>query len=182
MSYKPHKRLVSPFVHDDSFKPRKRYIDPHYTEPKDYLPHKVHEDPDRIKEEYHLQSKKHFSKTGSLNEITVEDLMTRKRRILSQQEMRNYLKMFNPGDKLYKCAENAPDFFKMEGIIVGSTNGQKIRKTSTKKGDTFFDTLDLNVPSLNPTKLWKSKIMRESLEGDQGYVEELGNWERNYLK
>lgn len=181
MQYRPHKKMLPPFEHDDSFKPTKRFIHPHYTEPKIRLPHKVQEDPDRIKPEYHLQAKKHFDCSENWNEFKVEDVMTRKKRILSEQEKRNYWNMFNPGDKLYRCAENSPDFFKMEGIIVGSTNGQTIRKTITKKSDTFFDTLDLTIPSLNPYKLWKSKVMRESLEGDQGYVVDLGNWEKNVL-
>ena len=34
--YKPEKRLVKPFVHDDSFKPSKKYIEPKYTESKKY--------------------------------------------------------------------------------------------------------------------------------------------------
>ena len=114
-------------------------------------------------------------------ETKVENIMTRKKRIFDLHQQRNGLVVFNPGDKLYRCVENSPDFFKLEGIVVGSTNQPHTKKTTKKSDDNFYETLDLKVKSLNPEKLWKSKVLRESIENDKNYVESLANWETNIL-
>ena len=71
--------------------------------------------------------------------------MNRKKRILSLEEQRNNKKICKPGDKNYNCVENSPDFFKMEGLIVGSTNRINFRKNTRKGEDPFYQTLDLSI-------------------------------------
>ena len=185
--YKPEKRLVKPFVHDDSFKPSKKYIEPKYTESKKYKKNLKICPLDQIdggfEEAPMFVTKRHYKMEELFKpkETKVENIMTRKKRIFDLHQQRNGLVVFNPGDKLYRCVENSPDFFKLEGIVVGSTNQPHTKKTTKKSDDNFYETLDLKVKSLNPEKLWKSKMLRESIENDKNYVESLANWETNIL-
>ena len=117
----------------------------------------------------------HLGKTST--EFHVEDLMTRKKRIFTFEEKRNYLKTCKPGDKNYTCVEYSPDFYLMEGLIVGSTNRLNINKSHRKGQDNFYQTMDLNVQVLDRDKIWKNKELLESLRFDKTYVKELNNWE-----
>ena len=103
--------------------------------------------------------------------------MTRKKRIFTFEEKRNYLKTCKPGDKNYTCVEYSPDFYLMEGLIVGSTNRLNINKSHRKGQDNFYQTMDLNVQVLDRDKIWKNKELLESLRFDKTYVKELNNWE-----
>ena len=103
--------------------------------------------------------------------------MNRKKRILSLEEQRNNKKICKPGDKNYNCVENSPDFFKMEGLIVGSTNRINFRKNIRKGEDPFYQTLDLSIRVLDRNKKWASKELMESLNYDKKYVAELNGWE-----
>ena len=78
--------------------------------------------------------------------------------------------------------ENSTDFFKEGGLIVGSTNRINYNKTTRKGDDNFYQTLDLNVKVLNDDKLWKSKVLKESLDMDQNYVANLNKWEENIFE
>ena len=53
----------------------------------------------------------------SSSELNLENMMTRKKRIYSLNEQRNYYKEVNPGDKNYRYAECSPDFFKEGGPL-----------------------------------------------------------------
>ena len=130
-----------------------------------------------------LQTKKrvkHFN--GSLTEYNIEDTMTRKKRIFSLGEQRNYMKNCKPGDKNYTCVENSPDFYLMEGLIVGSTNRLNINKTQRKGEYNFYRTMDVNLKIMNRNKIWHVKELMESLKFDKAYVKELNNWESKILE
>ena len=112
-----------------------------------------------------------------LTEYNIENVMNRKKRINSLEEKRNYMKNCKPGDKNYTCVENSPDYYKMEGLIVGSTNRINIRKTQPKGGDNFYRTLDVNLNIMNRNKIWSVKQLMESIKFDKDYVKDLNNWE-----
>ena len=180
----PGKRKLNPFIHDDSYKPQKRYIEPKYSE----LP--VHprnvgiRPPGQINSDFiaPLFQKKiraSYSRDNSKNEYGVESVMNRKKRILSLYEQRNKMINTNPGDKNYKVVENSPDFFIEGGLIVGSTNRMNYNRTTRKGNDNFYQTLDLGIKVLNDDKLWKSKIAKENMDMDKNYVVNLNKWEEN---
>ena len=112
-----------------------------------------------------------------LTEYNIENVMNRKKRINSLEEKRNYMKNCKPGDKNYTCVENSPDYYKMEGLIVGSTNRINIRKTQPKGGDNFYRTWDVNLNIMNRNKIWSVKQLMESIKFDKDYVKDLNNWE-----
>jgi hypothetical protein len=176
------KKLVPPFIHDDSFRPTRRPIEPIYSELPEH-PRNIGIRPkDQIGTDNYAPlfvTKRHYPPFKSFEpEFNVEDLMTRKKRILSLQEQRNLIDVSYPGDKLYRCVENSPDFFKLEGIVVGSTNRINHKKTSKKGSDNFYSTLDVNVHILNPEKLWKSKVVSDEIKEQEEYVNKLENWEK----
>ena len=108
--------------------------------------------------------------------------MTRKKRILSLYEQRNKMVNSNPGDKTYKIVDNSPDFFKDGGLIVGSTNRIHYNKTTRRGEDNFYQTLDLNIKTLNDDKIWENKLINENIALDKTYVQNLNQWEQNTLE
>jgi hypothetical protein len=180
--YVSGKKSVPPFLHDDSFRPTRRPIEPLYSE----LP--VHprnigiRPPDQIGTDNCAPlfvTKRHYPPLKNFEpEFNVENLMTRKKRIFSLQEQRNLIDVSYPGDKLYRCVENSPDFFKLEGIVVGSTNRINHKKTTRKGSDNFYSTLDLNIKILKPEKLWKSKVINDEIKEQEDYVNQLENWDK----
>ena len=183
--FRPGKRQLEPFSEESKLsKVGKRYIEPHYTEPKIYLKNLNNRPPDQIgigKEIPLFQSMRHGYILKDSNECLVEDLMTRKGRILSMSQQRNNFNVYNPGDKIYDSVEYSPDFFKMEGIVVGSTHKIRLKKTVKKGDDNFYSTLDLNVKTLNPNKKWKQKCVIDELSQDQSYVNQLLSFDENVL-
>ncbi len=180
----PGRRKLYPLIHDDTYKPQKRYLVPNYSEPPTYPRNIGIRPPEQMNSDFiaPLFQKKiraSYSRDNSKIEYGVESVMTRKKRILSLYEQRNKMINSNPGDKNYKCVENSPDFFKDGGLIVGSTNRMNYNKTTRKGDDNFYQTLDLGIKVLNDEKLWKSKIMKEDLDMDKNYVANLNKWEQN---
>ncbi len=181
--FKKGLKLVPPFLHEDIYKPKKRPLQPINIEPKIYKRNRSFRPKDTIfdpngKIYPFLQRRKKFLRLGSnLTEYHIENVMNRKKRINTLEEKRNYMKNCKPGDKNYTCVENSPDYYKMEGLIVGSTNRINIRKTHPKGGDNFYRTLDVNLNIMNRNKLWSVKELMESLKFDKDYVKELNNWE-----
>jgi len=114
-------------------------------------------------------------------EYSVENTIDRKKRILNLDEKRNYMPIIAPGDKIYRNVDYCQDFFKGGGLVVGSTNSARYNKTVGKKANNFYDTLDLNIPTLDPKKLWNNKINEEEQEVNKDYVSGLKEWEYNYL-
>ena len=112
-------------------------------------------------------------------EWDVENKMTRKKRILSLYEQRNGMISFNLGDKNYKNVENSVDFFKEGGLIVGSSNRINYNKNTRRGESNFYQTLDLNVKTLNDNKIWDNKLINENLTSDKNYVQNLNQWEEN---
>ena len=179
-------KYIPPLIHEDKYKPPKRRLKPIIIEPII----KLRNFSFRPKDQFYstniapfLQRKKRVMQNVPNNtEYNVESIMNRKKRILSLCEQRNYLKDCNPGDKNYNCVENNPEFFKMEGLVVGSTNRHNFRKTIRKDEDDFYQTLDLKIQILDKNKIWNSKVFLESLNYDKKYVEELNNWENRIFE
>jgi hypothetical protein len=156
-------------------------IEPHYSEPNLYtrkvLSHNI-----TIKEDGVHCTKQFPEKAIECHdEYQIEERIKRKKRHPSLQAMRNGMPIISPGDKIYRNVEYSPDFFKLEGIVVGSTNTINHKKTSAKKGDKFFDSLNLNIKVLDKEKLWSTKCLKESYEFDNNYVGNLKTWEEVYL-
>lgn len=114
------------------------------------------------------------------NEYLLEDVMTRKKRVPFLAFKRNFLKGTIPGEKNYRYVEESTDFYKQEGLIVGSTN-QERKSHQNVKSLNFYETLDLKVKSLDDNKLWKSKVIKEMKKNDTDYVTNLEEWENNYI-
>jgi hypothetical protein len=174
-------KSVPPFIHEDIYKPKKRRLKPIITEP--IIRHRDRSF--RPKDQFYSTNIAPFLQTKTrvkpnipeLTEYGVESVMNRKKRVYSLEEKRNYMKNCKPGDKNYNCVENSPEYFRMEGLIVGSTNRLNLNKTTRKGEDNFYKTLDLNIKVLNRNKIWGSKVLLDSLNYDKEYVEKLNSWE-----
>jgi hypothetical protein len=176
-------KLVPPVIHEDIYKPKKRPLKPFKTEQKIFFRNKSFNPKDSIFDPNAkiyplLQRKKRVGFLGkTLTEYNIENMMTKKKRVFTLGEQRNYFKNCKPGDKNYTCSDNSPDFFKEGGLIVGSTNRINLKKTSRKGNDNFYQTVDLNIKILNRNKIWSIRELMESLQFDKAYVKELNNWE-----
>jgi len=95
--------------------------------------------------------------------------------------MRNGLPFEIPGDKMYKNPEYSPGFFKNGGLIVGSSNRIKYDKTVGKRGNNFYETLDLNVKTLDHHKNFENKEKQKDLDYQFNFVKNLDAWEDNIL-
>lgn len=105
-----------------------------------------------------------------------------KARITNLSRMRNGYPSIAPGEKSYKNPEYSNDFFKEGGLIAGSTNVFKYNKTVSKKNFFFYETLDLNVKTLDPKKLWKNKQIQDVVDYDTNYVKMLKIWDKTVGK
>ena len=184
--FKPGKKFVPPVIHEDIYKPKKRQLKPLIIEPIQRFRDTSHRPKDQFNStqiapflQHKIRIKQNFS---NLTEYGIESVMNRKKRIYSLPQQRNQLKNCKPGDKNYNCVENSPDFYKMEGLIPGSTNTINYRKTTRKGEDNFYQTLDLNIKVLDRNKIWTSKELNDALNNDKNYVEQLNNWEAKVLE
>ena len=118
---------------------------------------------------------------SSSSEANIESMMNRKKRIYSLDQQRNYYQRVNPGDKNYRYVEQTPDFYKEGGLIVGSTNRIRITDNFNKLRNNIYQTMDLNIKSLDASKLWKSKVKQEKENNDLEYVNKLELWEKMYV-
>jgi hypothetical protein len=96
--------------------------------------------------------------------------------------MRNFYPAVSQGDKQYKDPQYTGTFFKDGGLIVGSTNKEKINKNIGKKGNNFYTTLNIEDRSLDPSKIWENKINTEEKEFQLSYVKNLDIWNKEVLK
>lgn len=96
--------------------------------------------------------------------------------------MRNGFPVIAPGDKSYKNPEYSNNFFQEGGLIPGSTNVFYYNKTVSRKNYFFYETLDLNVKTLDPKKLWKNKQKQEVMDYDTNYVKMLKIWDKTVGK
>ena len=174
-------KYIPPLIHEDIYKPAKRRLEPIITEPIIKFRNLSFRPKDQLYSTNiapFLQRKIRVKQNIPNNtEYGIESIMNRKKRIISLSEQRNYLKDCKPGDKNYNCVENCPEYFKMEGLIVGSTNRYNLRKTMRKGENDFYSTLNLNIKVLDRNKCWSSKELMESLNSDKKYVEQLNSWE-----
>ena len=115
-------------------------------------------------------------------ETSLEDLACRKKRISTISEMRNFYNKTSQGDKPYKNPEFSEDFFKGGGLIVGSTTNIQFNKTVGKKSNNFYETLNLETKSLDPSKVWDNKIKSEENQFQNKYVKNLNVWNNTVLK
>ena len=181
--FKKGLKLIQPVIHEEIYKPKKRPLKPLITEPIIYVRNRSSNPKDNLfdpnaKEYPLLQRKKRVENIGkSLTEYNVEDIMNRKKRIFSLEQQRNYMRNGKPGDKNYTCVENSPDYYKMEGLTIGSTHAINMRRTQRKGEDNFYQTLDLNIKIMNRNKIWGFRELVESLKFDKAYVKGLNNWE-----
>ena len=113
----------------------------------------------------------------SLSELNVEKAMTRKKRINSLEQQRNYYNIVNPGDKNYRYAECSENFFKEGGLIPGSTNILRYSENYNQIKNNIYEHMDLNVRSLDTDKIWNNKLERERKEREMRYVLNLENWD-----
>ena len=113
----------------------------------------------------------------SLSELNVEKAMTRKKRINSLEQQRNYYNIVNPGDKNYRYAECSENFFKEGGLIPGSTNILRYSENYNQIKNNIYEHMDLNVRSLDTDKIWNNKLERERKERQMRYVLNLENWD-----
>ena len=113
----------------------------------------------------------------SLSELNVEKAMTRKKRINSLEQQRNYYNIVNPGDKNYRYAECSENFFKEGGLIPGSTNILRYSENYNQIKNNIYEHMDLNVRSLDTDKIWNNKLERERKEREMKYVLNLENWD-----
>lgn len=158
-----------------------KYMEPDHAKPKEYT-RKILASNIRIKEDSVHCTKQYPEKIKeSLNEYGVESTLGGKKRLPYLSHRRNEMPIISPGDKIYKSVEFSNDFYKQGGLIVGSTNKIQYNKTDGKRGDNFYASLDLSIKTLNKNKLWKNKIVKESLEFDNKYVDNLNTWEDTYL-
>ena len=181
--FKKGVKLIPPYIHEDIYKPKKRPLKPIITEPKIFIRNRSFNPKDNFNNPYAkeyplLQKKKRVQHSDQiLTEYNIEGIMSRKKRIFSLDQQRNFFKTCKPGDKNYTCVENCADFFKMEGLVPGSTNSINLRKTQRKGEDNFYQTMDLNIKILNKNKIWGVRELMESLKNDKKYVIDLNNWE-----
>ena len=96
--------------------------------------------------------------------------------------MRNFIDFSTPGDKSYKNPEYTEGFFKEGGLIPGSTNIINHKKTVGKKANNFYQTLDINVKTLDPNKIWSNKVANEEISNQTEYVKNLKIWDKNLKK
>ena len=179
-------KYIPPYFHEDKYRPPKRRLEPLITEPII----RFRNTSLRPKDQFNtiniapfLQKKLRVKQNiANMTEYGIESVMNRKKRILSLKHQRNNMKNCKPGDKDYNCVENSPDYFKLEGLIVGSTNRLNFNRNMRKGEDNYFNTLDLNVKVLDRNKLWTSKEISETLKFDKKYVEQLNNWEKKVFE
>ena len=118
----------------------------------------------------------------TLKEMTLEQNICGKKRIPNISVMRNNLPISAPGDKQYKNPEYETNFFKEGGLISGSSNFLNYNKNVNKQSYNFYQTLNLNIKTLDPNKTWFNKVKTENLNFDSNYVKTLSTWDEMMLK
>jgi hypothetical protein len=117
----------------------------------------------------------------------LEDEMFRKKRVPNINVQRNSLALGTPGDKFYRNPECSDGFYKMEGVISGSTfyfekEKNKLGKTLSRQACSFFDYCHIDGNILNPEKLWTIKSLKEKFIQDSLYVKTITQWDKTFMK
>lgn len=129
----------------------------------------------------HIKTYRPDGNTRTTKETPIEREFGMKKKLWSLRDIRNGLPTMSPGDKIYKNVDHSEGFFKDGGLIVGSTNVLNLNKTHSIKDNNFYETLNVNMRTLNRNKLWRNKVKKEMLTFDDNYVKTLTNWEENIL-
>lgn len=126
-----------------------------------------------------MPSKKKFKEkyTTFNNEKLISEELGKRRKIYSVEDRRNGMTVKAPGDKIYKNPEFEKNFFQKGGLVVGSTNAFNFKKTLVKGNNNFYETLDLNIKTINDQKTWEFKERLEDLQYQTSYVKNLNVWE-----
>lgn len=185
--YRPILHRVNGPISIDDLNPKpygKGIVHPVFTQPNVYSRKSLADIHDwSQREDEKIRCTKQFPeiKSHETAEYYIDEVIHRKKLVTSLDARRNFMPIIAPGDKIYRNVDYSPDFFKEGGLAVGSTNSARYNKTCGKKANNFYDTLDLNIPTLDPKKLWSNKIHGEDQNFNKDYVANLGNWEENYL-
>lgn len=119
--------------------------------------------------------------TRTYNETSIETEMGQKRLIPTLIQRRNEMLIRAPGDKPYKKSEYLSRYFHEGGLVPGSTNTINLKKTQSRKGNNYYDTLDIFSNTLDVNKLWCNKVKNERKAFDISYVKTISMWEKNIL-
>ena len=183
--YKKLLKYVPPFIHEDIYKPTKRILKPLTIEPVERFGKRVFQQKEKLYSTTispFLPRKRKVKKfIPYMTEYGIESIMNRKKRILSLGKKRNYMKVCKPGDKNYNCVENSPDYYKIGGLIPGSTHRINYKKSTRKGEDKFYQTINLDIKVLDRNKLWTYRETQDSINSDRKYVENLNLWENKFL-
>jgi hypothetical protein len=120
--------------------------------------------------------------TRTFKEFPFEFELGAKQRVPNLTLQRNGMPIRAPGDKFYKNPEHLFNFYKEGGLIPGSTNTINNKRTVSTKSYNYYETLDLNVKTLDDNKIWSNKLKNEIKNYDETYVKTLSNWEDMVLK
>ena len=134
-------------------------------------------------EEKFMPRKKIFGKkyTKVTDEYYINNEMGRKKKLLLNEERRNGMPTIAPGDKIYKNPEWSEKFFQQGGLIVGSTNKINYKKTQKRGNNNFYETLDLNIKTLDDNKLWSNQVKKEDLDFQVNMIKGLDEWEKEVI-
>eukprot|EP01017_Pseudomicrothorax_dubius_P035387 TRINITY_DN4945_c0_g1_i3.p1 TRINITY_DN4945_c0_g1~~TRINITY_DN4945_c0_g1_i3.p1 ORF type:complete len:275 (+),score=20.64 TRINITY_DN4945_c0_g1_i3:50-874(+) len=115
----------------------------------------------------------------SQSEVALEKLLGMKHSVETIFQKRNDVPFCSPGDKSYKSVQYSPEFFRGEGLVVGSTN--RIRKTTNHSR--LEPIITLSLPRLHKKTLsWNEVLSLESIKEDEKTVQGLNQWEQTILK
>lgn len=178
------KKLIRYQAKEDRIEGQKKFPHIRRPSPVDIIRTKI-KTPGKVEGDYNkfMPRKKIFYDNYKLTEREKElnNEMGSKKRLYSLDSRRNYLDVKSPGDKIYKNPDCCPDFFKEGGLVVGSSNTINYKKTQKRGNNNFYETLDLNVQTLNPNLLWDFKDKKEELDFQKNYVEKLNDWEKQTI-
>lgn len=111
----------------------------------------------------------------------IECELQRKARVLGYYDKRNGISTASLGDKPYKHASFAPEFYKVPGLIPGSTNKQYKRNAARKKQIDF--TIDKNAKwPMRPQRVWSERVKEEAQQEDLQQVLAANKWEETVLQ
>jgi hypothetical protein len=87
--------------------------------------------------------------------------------------LRNGLPIRSLGDKTYKSPEYSPDFYKTDGVTIGSTHSLRKNPSLNRLTSSDFALLQ-SYSSFSPNRtLWKDRVRAEQLAEEIAEVEAL---------
>ena len=168
--YKPHIKKVMPITRQGTLYRNRRHITPSYS----IVPerHRINLSSTITSGEQRICSIGIVPKTKrmiSSEEISIEDMMGRKKRMLTRAN--SYTR---------RGVEYEPNFYEKGGLIPGSTNVINYNKSCSIKNQNSYETIDIGQKLLDPKKKWRYKSMDNILQRDIKYVINLENVDKEY--